>query len=205
MSVTAPKSPASGRARAALAFALLAWGGVARGQEEKPADASASAASQVAPSYKIGPADVLQIVVWKEPELTRDVEVRLDGMITLPLLGELQAASRTPTQLAETVSKALGKYVETPRVTVGVTRATSAHFFIIGQVAKSGEFPLTGRTTVLQGLALAGGFREFAKTDSIVIVRSDQAPIQVNYKRIAEGKDVSQNVLLSPGDTVVVP
>jgi polysaccharide export outer membrane protein len=144
-------------------------------------------------------------VVWREAELTRDVEVRLDGMITLPLLGELQAAGRTPSELADTLSKALGKYVETPKVTVGVSRANSARFYIIGQVARSGEFPLTGRTTVLQGLALAGGFREFAKTESIVIVRPDQTPIQINYKRIAEGKDVSQNVLLAPGDTVVVP
>jgi polysaccharide export outer membrane protein len=206
MSFTAPNSPASRRARTAFAFALLACGAAAAGgQDEKPAADASAPVSHLAPSYKIGPADVLQIVVWREAELTRDVEVRLDGMITLPLLGELQAAGRTPSELADTLSKALGKYVETPKVTVGVSRANSARFYIIGQVARSGEFPLTGRTTVLQGLALAGGFREFAKTESIVIVRPDQTPIQINYKRIAEGKDVSQNVLLAPGDTVVVP
>jgi polysaccharide export outer membrane protein len=126
-------------------------------------------------------------------------------MITMPLLGEVQAAGRTPNQLAESLGKGLERFVDKPRVTVGVSRANSARFYIIGLVARSGEFPLTGRTTVLQGLALAGGFREFAKTESIVIVRPDQTPIQVNYKRIAEGKDVSQNVLLEPGDTVVVP
>lgn len=184
-----------------LGISALA-GGTVRAQDDK---ASTGPASAVAPSYKIGPADVLQVVVWKEPELTRDVEVRLDGMITMPMLGELEAAGRTPSQLAETLSKALAKFVETPRVTVAVGRANSAHFFVIGQVTRSGEFPLTGRTTVLQGLALAGGFKEFAKTESIVIVRQDQAPIQINFKRISEGKDVSQNVLLAPGDTVVVP
>jgi polysaccharide export outer membrane protein len=155
--------------------------------------------------YKIGPADILQVNVWKEPDLTREFEVRLDGMITLPLVGDLLASGRTPSQLAETLTKELGRFIEAPRVTVGV-RANSARFYVVGQVTKSGEFPLTGRTTVVQGLALAGGFKEFANTAGIVIVRQDQTVIQVNYKRIADGKDVStQNVFLAPGDTVVVP
>jgi polysaccharide export outer membrane protein len=154
--------------------------------------------------YKIAPADVLQVNVWKEPDLTKDFEVRLDGMITLPLVGDLLAAGRTPSQLAENLTKALEHFIDAPRVTVGV-RANSARFYVLGQVTKSGEFPLTGRTTVVQGLALAGGFKEFAKTESIAIIRQDQSVVQVNYKKIADGKDVSQNVVLSPGDTVVVP
>jgi len=92
-----------------------------------------------------------------------------------------------------------------PVVTVAVTQANSARFYVIGQVGKSGEFPLSGPTTVLQALALAGGFKDFAKTDGIVIVRKDQTVVPVNYKRIADGKDVAQNVLLAPGDTIVVP
>lgn len=158
--------------------------------------------------YQIGPGDVLQIFVWKEPELTKDVTVRLDGRVTVPLLGDTEAAGRTPQQLAEELAKSLGKFLESPRVTVGVNQANSTRFYVVGQVGKPGEFPLTGRTTVLQALALAGGFRDFAKTDNVIIIRQDRAGqnvIPVNYKKLEEGKDVSQNVLLRPGDTIVVP
>jgi len=158
--------------------------------------------------YLIGSGDLLQIVVWKEPDLTRDVAVRLDGRITVALLGDVEAAGRTPQQLGEELAKSLAKFLETPRVTVGVAQANSTRFYVVGQVGKSGDFPLSGRTTVLQGLALAGGFKDFAKTDSIVIVRQDrngQVIIPVNYKKLEDGKDISQNVVLRPGDTVVVP
>lgn len=158
--------------------------------------------------YQIGPGDVLQIFVWKEPELTKDVTVRLDGRVTVPLLGDTEAAGRTPQQLAEELAKSLGKFLESPRVTVGVNQANSTRFYVVGQVGKPGEFPLSGRTTVLQALALAGGFKDFAKTDSVIIIRQDrsgQNVIPVNYKKLEEGKDISQNVLLRPGDTIVVP
>ncbi len=126
-------------------------------------------------------------------------------MITVPLLGDVQAAGRTPSQLADSLTQGLKQFIEAPRVTVGVGQANSARFYVVGQVGKSGEFLMSGRTTVLQALALAGGFREFAKTDSIVIVRRDQTVVPVNYKRITDGRDVSQNVLLPPEDTIVVP
>lgn len=185
---------------AVLTLVLAAWpGGGVRAQGGAAAPEPAKALG-----YKIAAADVLQVNVWKEPDLTKDFEVRLDGMITLPLVGDIAAAGRTPSQLAESLTKALEHFIDAPRVTVGV-RANSARFYVLGQVTKSGEFPLTGRTTVVQGLALAGGFKEFAKTDSIAIIRQDQSVIQVNYKKIADGKEVSQNVVLSPGDTVVVP
>lgn len=158
-----------------------------------------------APVYVIGPADVLQIIVWKEPELTRDATVRFDGMVTVPLVGDVLAAGRTPTQLAEALAQGLRRFIEAPRVTVGIQQATSARFYVVGQVTKSGEFPLAGPTTVLQALALAGGFKDYAKTDGIVIVRKDQTVLPVNYKRIADGSNVTQNVLLAPGDTIVVP
>lgn len=157
------------------------------------------------PPYIIGPADVLKVVVWKEPDLALDTTVRADGMITFPLLGDIEAAGMVPSKLAEGMAKRLEKFVEAPKVTVSVTQANSARFYVLGQVAKPGEFPLAGRSTVLQALALAGGLREFAKSESIVIVREDQTVIPVNYKRIAEGKDVSQNVQLTRGDTIVVP
>jgi len=115
------------------------------------------------------------------------------------------AAGRAPGEVAEGLAKELERFVQTPRVTVIVSQANSARFFAIGQVMKSGEYPLARRMTVLQGLALAGGFKDFAKTDSVVIVRQDQTVVPVNFKRIAEGKDVSQNVVLAAGDTIVVP
>jgi polysaccharide export outer membrane protein len=90
-------------------------------------------------------------------------------------------------------------------VTVSVTQATSARVYVVGQTVKPGEFPLSGRMTVLKALALAGGFKEFARPESIVIIREDQTVLSFNYKRVADGKDVSQNVLLAPGDTIVVP
>jgi polysaccharide export outer membrane protein len=155
--------------------------------------------------YTIGPADVLQIIVWREAELTRDVTVRFDGMITIPLLGDVPAAGKTPGEVAEALTKGLERFIQTPRVTVGIGQAMSARFYVVGQVGRSGDFPLSGRTTVLQALALAGGFRDFAKTDEIILVRQDQTVVPVNYKRIADGKDASQNVVLKPGDTLVVP
>jgi polysaccharide export outer membrane protein len=155
--------------------------------------------------YRIGAADVLQVVVWKEPDLTREVTVRFDGMVTLPLIGDVAAAGQTPALLAEDITAKLSRFIELPRVTVGVSQANSARFYIVGQTARSGEFPLSRRMTVLQCLALAGGFKEFAKTESIVIVRSDGSVLAVNYKRIADGKDLTQNVTLRAGDTIVVP
>ena len=161
-----------------------------------------------ADQYVIGAGDVLQVFVWKEPDLTRDVTVRLDGKITVPLAGELQAAGRTPKQLASELERALGRFLATPQVSVGIEQPNSSRFYVIGQVQRPGDFPLTGPITVLQGLALAGGFREFAKTENIQIIRregSGQRFIPVNYKRLEGGRDASQNLVLSPGDTIVVP
>ena len=156
-------------------------------------------------AYSIGLGDVLRIVVWREPELTLDVTVRSDGMITVPLLGDVRAAGRTPSQLAGSLKAELDRLIENPRVTVSVSQATTARVYVVGQMLRPGEFPLAGRMTVLKALALAGGFKEFARPENIVIVREDQTVIPFNYKRIAEGKDVSQNILLAAGDTIVVP
>lgn len=185
----------------ALVFTLGA-AAFAIAQEPAPPAARVSSAP---PPYTIGAGDVLRIMVWKEPDLTLEATVRVDGMITVPLLGEVQAAGRSPSRVAESLAEGLGRFVEMPRVTVAVSQANSARFYVVGQVAKPGEFPLSSGTTVLHGLALAGGLKEFAKAESIVIVRHDQTVVPVNYKRIAEGKDVSQNVALARGDTIVVP
>jgi polysaccharide export outer membrane protein len=201
-----------GRNRAFLTAAVVLGVAARSGAAQQPANASKQAIkadrTDAKIDYLIGPADLLQIFVWKEPELSRDVNVRLDGKITVPLLGDVEAAGRTPQQLGEELAKSLSKFLETPRVTVGVSQANSTRFYVVGQVGKPGDFPLSGRTTVLQGLALAGGFRDFAKTDSIVIIRQDrngQVVIPVNYKKLEDGKDISQNITLRPGDTVIVP
>ncbi len=167
-------------------------------------------------NYRIGPGDLLKFFVWKEPELSGELQVRFDGKVTIPLLGDMEATGRTPEQLAGEVLKALKRFLAAPQVTVSVTNSNSGRFYVLGQVARPGDFPLRGRTTVLQGLALAGGFREFAKTDSIVIVRQDkgfflpkgrpsETFISINYKKLEAGKDVGENVPLRPGDTILVP
>src|SRR5260221_1526018 len=153
----------------------------------------------------MGPADVLRVTVWKEAGLTLDVTVRLECMITVALLGDVLAAGKSPSQLAGGLATDLQKFIDSPRVTVTVSQATSARVYVVGQMLRPGEFPLSGRMTVLKALALAGGFKEFAKPESIVIVREDQTVMPFNYKRVTEGKDVSQNVLLAAGDTIVVP
>ena len=155
--------------------------------------------------YRLGPEDQIQFFVWKEPDLTLDVTVRPDGMITVPLLGDVAASGRTPASLAGILAADLQRLIESPRVTVSVSQATSARVYVIGQMVRPGEFALLGRMTVLKALALAGGFKDFAKSDSIVIVREDQSVIPFNYKRVTDGRDVSQNVLLAAGDTIVVP
>ncbi len=166
--------------------------------------------------YRIGSGDVLQLFVWKEPEMSRELMVRVDGKVTVPLLGDVEAAGRTPELLSAEVTKLFKKFLAAPQVTVGIVNANSARFFVLGQVARPGDFPLRGRTSVLQGLALAGGFREYAKTDSIVIVRQDRGTflpkgrpaetfIQFNYKKLESGRGLSENVMLRPGDTILVP
>lgn len=189
-----------------LALILLAsisgWG---QAEEATSAPAPALRVSAAPPGYLIGVGDVLRINVWKEPDLTLEATVRLDGMITLPLLGDVPAAGRVPSQLAGNLVAELDRFVEKPRVTVSVAQATSARVYVVGQMVRPGEFPLTGRMTVLKALALAGGFKEFARPDSIVVVREDQTVLPFNYKRVTDGKDMSQNVLLAAGDTIVVP
>jgi len=189
--------------RTFLAFAcLFALAGAARGQEKT---GSPSPRPPATPPYVIGPGDVLHVFVWKEPELTREMTVRIDGKISVMLLGELPAAGRTPDDLAQQLRQDFKKFLGAPQVTVSVVDPRSTRIYVLGQVAKSGDFPLSGPLTVVQALALAGGFKEFARTDSIVIIRRDGSVYPVNYKKLEGGKEMGQNVPLRPGDTVVVP
>jgi polysaccharide export outer membrane protein len=160
-------------------------------------------------SYVIGANDVLGINVWKEPDITRSVPVRSDGKISLPLVGELQAAGQTPRQLEQEITKRLQSYISEPEVTVMVTDSKSQKVNILGMVARPGAYLLTSSTTLLDAIAMAGGFKDFAKQKSIYVLRQSadgtEKRIPFNYKDVIKGKNADQNISLQAGDTVVVP
>jgi polysaccharide export outer membrane protein len=160
-------------------------------------------------SFQIGTDDVLAINVWKEPEISRSVPVRSDGKVSLPLVGEVQASGQTPKQLEAEISKKLTSYISEPEVTVIVQQIKSQRFNILGQVTKPGAYPLSNPTTVLDAIALAGGFRDFAKKKSIYVLRQtadgSSTRLPFNYKDVIKGKDPQQNIRLEPRDTVYVP
>ncbi len=160
-------------------------------------------------SFVIGNDDVLAINVWKEPDISRSIPVRSDGKISLPLVGELQASGRTPLKLEQDIAEKLKNYIGEPEVTVIVEQINSQKFNILGQVSHPGSYPLTNSPTVLDAVALAGGFRDFAKQKSIYVLRQNpdgsQTRIPFNYKDIVKGKNPEQNVRLQPRDTIIVP
>jgi len=160
-------------------------------------------------SYIIGVDDVLAISVWKEPDISRTVPVRSDGKISLPLAGEVQASGETPRHLEQQISAKLQSYISEPEVTVMVQEIRSQKFNILGMVSKPGSYLLTNSATVLDAIALAGGFRDFAKQKSIYVLRKSQngeeSRLPFNYKDVIKGKSPEQNIKLQPGDTVVVP
>ncbi len=171
------------------------------------AEAVPAAADEMA-AYSVAPGDVLRIAVWKEPELSGDAFVRLDGMITVPLVGDVKAAGKTTEQIATEVRTRLRPFLETPQVTVTVSQAVSARFYVIGEVTTSGAFPLTGRITILQALALAGGLREFAKRERIVLIREkhgERKAIPFNFRDLEAGINLEQNIAVESGDTLIVP
>jgi polysaccharide export outer membrane protein len=172
------------------------------------ASSSAAASAPVPPDYVIGTDDVLSVVYWRDKEMSTDVSVRPDGKISLPLLDDLQAAGLTPIELRDRLVEQSKRYIEDPSVTVVVRQINSRKVFITGEVAKPGPYPLTGPTTVLQLLALAGGLREYADAKKIVIVRVEggrQVSYAFNYKDAASRRNLRQNIELKPGDTVIVP
>lgn len=179
-----------------------------------PAAAKPEPASQVstgvrADAYVIGAEDVLDINVWKEPEMSKTVPVRPDGMISLPLIGEVKAAGYTPVQLQGLLADSMKKIISDPQVTVLVEKVSSLNFNIVGQVAKPGYYPLTRRLTLLDAIALAGGFKDFAKTKKIYVLRTaangSEQRIPFNYNQVIKGQNPQQNIELQPRDTIVVP
>jgi len=159
--------------------------------------------------FVIGNDDMLAVNVWKEPDISRSIPVRSDGRISLPLVGEVQAAGKTPLSLEQEIAEKLKSYIAEPEVTVIVQQVNSQKFNILGQVNKPGSYPLTNSPTVLDAIAVAGGFRDFAKRKSIYVLRQNpdgtQARLAFNYKEVIIGHNSSQNVRLQPRDTIVVP
>ena len=176
----------------------------------QPAPAGPAIAGAVTPpaGYVIGPDAVLIVMFWREKDMSAETVVRPDGMITLPLLNDIKAAGLTPDQLREVVEKAAAQYVEEPNATVAVKQINSRRVFITGNVAKPGTYPLTGATTVLQLIAIAGGLTEYADEKGIAVMRVEggrTSSFKFNYKDVTRGRKLEQNIELKPGDTVVVP
>jgi polysaccharide biosynthesis/export protein len=196
--------------RVVLSMALCAL--VAAAQEPaKPASTTSTTTTSPAttdPGYKIGPQDVLRIDVWKEPDISRQVPVRPDGKISLPLLNDVQAAGLTSMELAGVIREGLTKYITSPQVTVTVTEINSRRFYCMGEVLKQGTYPLLPNMTALQAISSCGGFTQFARLKGIYILRNEsgkQVKHPFNYKDVVKGNHPEENIPLQPGDVIVVP
>jgi len=192
-----------------LSLALVTSMALAQSTTAKPAqDANVPNKEVVSSStYVIGADDTLHVDVWKEPDLTATLPVRSDGMISLPLLNDVQAAGLTPMQLAASITEKLKKYLSDPRVTVIVTQMNSQRIFVTGEVLHTGAMPLLPNMNVLQALS-AAGFTQFANTKGIYILRTEngkQVKIPVNYRQLLKGEKIDQMIMMKPRDTIVVP
>jgi polysaccharide export outer membrane protein len=172
-----------------------------------PETHSVAVPAVVPADYVIGPDDTLHVTVWKEPDMSATLPVRPDGKISLPLLDDVQAAGLTPLQLKDSIKEKLKKYIADPRVTVVVTAMNSQRVFVTGEVARPGAMALLPNMTVLQALA-SSGFTQFANLKAIYLLRVEngqQTKIGFNYKEVVKGRRPEQNIMLKPGDTIVVP
>lgn len=160
------------------------------------------------PDYLLGAEDLLEVLVWKNESLSRTTFIRPDGKISLPLIGDLQAAGLTSAQLRDSIKERLREYKETPEVSIIVREINSFSVFVMGEVARPGKLQLRSETTLLQALSLAGGFTKFADVNNILLLRREngrETRLQINYKKIVAGKVPGGDVLLQRGDTIVVP
>jgi polysaccharide biosynthesis/export protein len=159
-------------------------------------------------SYIIGPSDVLEVNVWKEPDLTRQVEVRMDGKITLPMINDLQAENRTLMELQGQIEEEYGKFVTEPEVTVILLQSNSRRVYMLGKVNSPGEYPLKKAMTFIQAVSVANGLGRWADKDNIRLIRKvdgQEQTFRIDYDAIVSGRDLSQNILLQPEDTIFVP
>lgn len=162
------------------------------------------------PAYVIGPEDILDISVWKNKDLSLEVTVRPDGKISMPLIGDVIASGRTPDELREVIIARLKEYQETVVASVIVKEVNSYRIFILGEVAKPGTYVIKRRTTVLQAIALAGGFNKYASKNKMVVIRDKEGPneekIPVRFDYLVDpGARIDTNLILKPGDTIFVP
>jgi polysaccharide export outer membrane protein len=204
---------------AILSAALFALAPIVSAQQASPAAKSAAAPAPPAPAvrplsaaptdYVIGPEDVLQVSVWKNETLSRVVPVRPDGKISLPLLHDIQAAGLTAMQLRDKISKALGEFMPNPEVSVIVTDVRSFRVSVMGEVQRPGVLLLRSSTTIMEAIAMAGGFRDFASPSKIVVVRKSASgqteKIPFNYNRAIRTGENEDNIFLKTGDVIVVP
>ena len=186
---------------------MASWAG--QGGRETAGQRNTPSAKRVVDDYIIGPSDVLAINVWKDTELTRTVTVRPDGKISLPLVGELEVSGLTALSVQRLIVQRLTEYISNPQVTVIVQEVKSQTYIIVGKVVKPGSYELGKPTTVLEAIAIAGGFLDFAKVSKVKIIRRrDSGPsetLHFDYKKAIKGKNPEQNVELKNGDTIVVP
>lgn len=167
-----------------------------------------SAAAAASPNYVIQPQDVLEVQVWKEPEVSKTVPVRPDGKISLPLVNDVEAAGLTAASLTADLTEKLKKFISDPQVTVIVTQVNSQRIYVMGEVLRGGTYPLLPGMTVLQGLSDAGGFTPFANPKKIYVLRNQdgkQLKLPFNYKEVVKGSAPQENIPLKAGDTIVVP
>jgi len=158
--------------------------------------------------YILGAEDVVEVLVWKNADLSRTVFVRPDGKISLPLIGDVQAAGLTPNELRDSIKALLRKYKKTPEVSVIIREINSFSIFLVGEIASPGKIQLRSDTTLLQAIILAGGFTEFADVKKILLLRREngrERRFRINYNDIVNGEDANANVLLKRGDTILVP
>ncbi len=204
------------------AFFILVLTGAAAAAQDKPPANRAETPSDVVkpenvetakpmsmpvsvdPAYKLGPDDVIMVHVWREPDLSTSQAIRPDGKITMPVIKEVDAGGLTPSQLAERISKALSEYVKNPQVVVAVQAVRSKRYYLSGEISRPGAYPLAAPVTVFEALTMAGGFREFANTKKITIIRGTQR-FRFNFKEVVKGKNLGQNIQLQNGDQIIVP
>lgn len=186
-------------------FLLL---GVGKGVASEGSSAAAAPGIEAQSEYVIGLGDQLQIMVWKEPDLAQSMSVRIDGRISLPLVGDVQAAGMTIRELKKVLEEKYGTVIAEPAVSVMLVQSKSWRYYIIGQIKQPGEFPIDFPITVLQAIAKSGGFLEWAKTDRISIVRQEggkETIVPFNYQALVNGQNLQQNALVRPGDTIIIP
>ena len=191
----------------AILLIVTAVSGSSFAADTKPSEGSTSVPQKGV--YKINPGDILNIVTWKEVDFTiEQILVRVDGKISFPLLNDVQAAGLTPLMLKDVIENGLKSYVSNPVVTVTVVNPQSQKFYILGEVKNTGEYPIVKNLTVMQAFAIAGGFTEWAEKDEIVLVRYEGAKrkvYKIDYKAMAKGKNLDQDVMLKADDTIIVP